>query len=603
MEISPKKKNLSRLFIAVITLVLLIPFIKTLILCTKEFKIARGLFGSESVGLDNFTRLFSITGFNEIMSNTLVAAIVALIIGAVYVYVASLAISNAKNFMIKGCLFTLFCIPALIPADTYSYVLYKIGSNLIRSHGYNLMAEPSSLFMIFTGLVDAFRLSGLVLIFSLFIKQDTAKESLKCMLLFVAIKLITFFTTDLQTALALKNSANYASTINLSTYTYEIGLINGDYSFSSAFSVYRVMLQLIPSIIACVVMIFTFKNKPAVKAPKAGFVAFSGFGILPLAILAFVLIYAGSLLNLYILEYEFEPIILSILCSLLYTIGSALLVTAVAWGLSMLSRNSGAVGVVCLTILCLTADNLIGNYLFVIRSLKAMNTAFGVFLYNLKLVPLVTIIFTFAARDERNIKKDAAILIIGFFVLFAYFLGDYMGPIVTLRDSDKYSFPMFLRYMRDTISVGAIPMGNVNADELRSIEELKETTVHLSTAPYILIPILLGFGGAVLGALLTKIKKPAPALVSANAKPKQRPVNARPTQQAPRPTVTVPQAPRSVAPQPSTVPVQAAVPSDDKPKNNNPSDIQKLKEYKELLDSGILTQEEFEAKKKQILGL
>ena len=30
---------------------------------------------------------------------------------------------------------------------------------------------------------------------------------------------------------------------------------------------------------------------------------------------------------------------------------------------------------------------------------------------------------------------------------------------------------------------------------------------------------------------------------------------------------------------------------------------QKVREYKELLDSGVITQEEFDAKKKQLLGL
>ena len=33
------------------------------------------------------------------------------------------------------------------------------------------------------------------------------------------------------------------------------------------------------------------------------------------------------------------------------------------------------------------------------------------------------------------------------------------------------------------------------------------------------------------------------------------------------------------------------------------SDSDEIKKYKELLDSGIITQEEFEAKKKQLLGL
>ena len=37
-------------------------------------------------------------------------------------------------------------------------------------------------------------------------------------------------------------------------------------------------------------------------------------------------------------------------------------------------------------------------------------------------------------------------------------------------------------------------------------------------------------------------------------------------------------------------------------KNKN-SSVEELKQYKELLDNGVITQEEFEAKKKQLLGI
>lgn len=35
----------------------------------------------------------------------------------------------------------------------------------------------------------------------------------------------------------------------------------------------------------------------------------------------------------------------------------------------------------------------------------------------------------------------------------------------------------------------------------------------------------------------------------------------------------------------------------------NTSDADELKKYKDLLDNGVITQEEFDAKKKQLLGL
>ena len=48
---------------------------------------------------------------------------------------------------------------------------------------------------------------------------------------------------------------------------------------------------------------------------------------------------------------------------------------------------------------------------------------------------------------------------------------------------------------------------------------------------------------------------------------------------------------------------QSAVPSQAAPTNSSDDSLEQLKKLAELKDQGILTQEEFDAKKKQILGL
>ena len=40
-----------------------------------------------------------------------------------------------------------------------------------------------------------------------------------------------------------------------------------------------------------------------------------------------------------------------------------------------------------------------------------------------------------------------------------------------------------------------------------------------------------------------------------------------------------------------------------KPVSNEASSVEDLKKYKELLDTGVISQEEFDAKKKQLLGI
>ncbi len=52
------------------------------------------------------------------------------------------------------------------------------------------------------------------------------------------------------------------------------------------------------------------------------------------------------------------------------------------------------------------------------------------------------------------------------------------------------------------------------------------------------------------------------------------------------------------------IPVNAVTPNSYySPSNSGQSVADELKKYKELLDSGTITQEEFDAKKKQLLGL
>ena len=46
-----------------------------------------------------------------------------------------------------------------------------------------------------------------------------------------------------------------------------------------------------------------------------------------------------------------------------------------------------------------------------------------------------------------------------------------------------------------------------------------------------------------------------------------------------------------------------AIQGQNTPQIAAPSSADELKKYKELLDNGVLTQEEFDAKKKQLLGL
>lgn len=82
--------------------------------------------------------------------------------------------------------------------------------------------------------------------------------------------------------------------------------------------------------------------------------------------------------------------------------------------------------------------------------------------------------------------------------------------------------------------------------------------------------------------------------------------NAAQTSVAPQAPAVVPQpavAPGAAAQPRPAVPAPTAVAEKSSPSVTEAERLQYLKEYKNLLDSGVISQEEFDAKKKQLLGL
>ncbi len=477
------KKNLIAILcgigIALVTLVLLIPFFYTFLLSIKNYSAFKGIFRSEFVGLSHFTHFFSGPYFLRVLKNSLFISLPMALLAAIYVYLSSVAIASSKNPFLKGFLTVIFVLPALVSPLTVTNSLYHLNISLAQNgHGYFLL-EPGFHLPLIASFYENLRLAGFVVFAAYFIKNNIFKESLKCVLLFVAIRLICLLTNDSEFILGMYSPQTYESLDVLSTYIYRSGMMNGDYSLSAAAHIARTAIQFFPAVIACVILLFiNKKDKKITKWSNTRFLPAAVFGIVPLGFF-FIFLIAGILL---LPAYSSEVFMTGYLFEFLYAFLSALLITVVAYLLALATRYSKIVGCIALTVLTLTAGSLIGPYLM-IRGFSLLNTVLGPVFLNMSMIPILALILSFALYRENTVKSNIVAFILGFIMMFIKFWGSYLNPIIAISDDALHSFSVHLMRI-NTSFAGMTPDPNP-----------------LVNLPYILIPLL----AVVLGLLVCAV--------------------------------------------------------------------------------------------------
>jgi len=302
------------------------------------------------------------------------------------------------------------------------------------------------------------------------------------MLIFVGIRLIFILSPDYTIVSSVYNPLTYEILDVLSTYIFRTGLANGGFSQAAAVHTIKTILQLVPAVLGCVILISATKNNTENNLQtNNGFKPALVSVIIPVAILLVVIITGGSLLP----TVANEMVITGYINEILIAFASALLVAAISLGLAALARNSaGGLGIIAITLLCLTGNSIVGKYIFS-RTLGLANTLIGVVFYNFSMISVLSLIMTLATYNERSIKKDLAAFIAGFILMFSRFWGDFSSPMIMLNDRSIFPLSLILREL--TMQANPATAG-----------------IFLSTLPYIMIPVIVVFAGFVISAVINK---------------------------------------------------------------------------------------------------
>jgi len=250
-------------------------------LAFKKYNVKLGITGSKWVGLDHFERFFSGYNFKNLLGNTLGISLYCLVLEFPFPIILALLlhyldikplkkivqlISYAPHFLstvIIASLLTLFCakdgffniIGSFFGAESKDLLtqpaLFKhiyAWSDVWKSMGWSAIIYIAALSGVDQQMHEAAIVDGASK-FQRMLKIDLPSIIPTIAMLFI-LRLGRIMGVGFEKAFLLQNDLNMRTSQIISTYVYELGLIKGDYSFSTAVGLFNNVINVTLLILA-----------------------------------------------------------------------------------------------------------------------------------------------------------------------------------------------------------------------------------------------------------------------------------------------------------------------------------------------------------------
>ena len=237
----------------------------------RDYRTARGFWGSEWVGLKHFSRFFSSFYFDRVISNTLIINVVMLLVGFPTPILLALMLNELTNRRYKKVLQNVTYIPHFLSAvvvvsilqlifnpntGVYNLILKRLGavttnyfattnafkpmyvlSGLWQNMGWDSILYIAALAGIDPALYEAATIDGATRIQKVrFISVPGIMSTITIMLL---LRCGQIMNIGYEKVLLMQNSLNMASSDVISTYVYRVGILDGNYSYSTAINLFN----------------------------------------------------------------------------------------------------------------------------------------------------------------------------------------------------------------------------------------------------------------------------------------------------------------------------------------------------------------------------
>ncbi len=255
-----------------------------LMIAFKDYKMARGIEGSEWVGMKHFQALFADPNFYRVLGNTLKISILTLLTTFPMTIIFALLVNEILNTRFKSVVQTITYMPhflSWVVVGTFVYqllsptggvvnaIFLKLGildkplyfmaqkdlfvpiyliANLWKTTGYSIVIYLASIAGIDTSLYDAASIDGANRFRRILNITLPAMFPTMCTMLILNIG--SLVSVGFDPVFNLYNDATYQTADVISTYVYRKGMVESRYDFSTAIGLFQNVVSLVLVLIA-----------------------------------------------------------------------------------------------------------------------------------------------------------------------------------------------------------------------------------------------------------------------------------------------------------------------------------------------------------------
>lgn len=251
-------------------------------LAFKDYVIKKGILGSPWVGFEHFLRFFKAYNFKQLLTNTLGISVYSLLVGFPIPIIFALMLNYLNRPLLKKIVQMVSYAPYFISTvvicgmlnifmapDTgvFNHILNFFGLDSV-----NFLAKPEwfKSIYVWSGVWQGMGWSSIIYISALAgvnyelheaaILDGATKfhrmihvdlPSIKSTIIMLLILQVgSLMSVGFEKVYLLQNSLNKSAASVISTYTYEVGLINSDYSYSTAVGLFNSVINIILIVMA-----------------------------------------------------------------------------------------------------------------------------------------------------------------------------------------------------------------------------------------------------------------------------------------------------------------------------------------------------------------
>lgn len=246
-------------------------------LAFKDYKVKMGILGSPWVGFKHFIRFFNSYNFKTILFNTLGMSLYSLLVGFPIPIIFALLLNYLKNQHLKKIvqmvsyaphflstviicsMITLFCTPnsgvfnilrEMMGLDSVNFLAkpewFKsiyVWSGVWQNMGWNAIIYLSALAGVDYQMHEAAIMDGATKVQRMI--HIDIPSIIPTIVMLLILRMGSLMSVGFEKVYLLQNKLNYNSSVIISTYVYELGLIKNDYGFSTAVGLFNNVINII----------------------------------------------------------------------------------------------------------------------------------------------------------------------------------------------------------------------------------------------------------------------------------------------------------------------------------------------------------------------